>query len=248
MVGGGFDGLTAASLGRAGFPSQYSRSVTAGSKRWASVMLIVAACSNPSKPPPAAPRLTSPAGETAPGYTGDGAKVVIIGDSLTVLGWKRLYDDLTAHYAVRIGALGGEGYAGNAFRSGLRSRPFVLVDAEQFAKSHPAIAVLAVGTNDAWNARNIEKALGTMHAMVSDLAPACMVGVTVPAQSSAQGWSPRVARALNAAMRTWAKVVVDWASLSRKPGTLLPDDVHTTAAGTVLRADAIAAAVKRCQS
>ena len=214
-------------------------------------LVFLAACGSSAsrttshpKPPPHGPQ-----GELAAKYTGSGPKVAIIGDSLTMLGWDRLYDDLTANFQVRIAAWYGEGYDGGPFSVVLKSpQPILEGAAASIAESKPSIVVLALGTNDVWSQRNTSQAQSTMRAMVDMFPGACMVGVTLPEQSDAQSWSPSEARALNDAMRQWAHVVVDWATLSRRPGMLGSDHLHTTAAGTRLRADAIASAVEKCHS
>ncbi len=60
-------------------------------------VLICVACSGSSRPVP--PALTE-GGQIAHTYTGNGPKVVVLGDSLTVLSWDQTYNDLTGEYAV----------------------------------------------------------------------------------------------------------------------------------------------------
>jgi lysophospholipase L1-like esterase len=173
--------------------------------------------------------------------------VAILGDSLTVLGWKQLYDGLDRHYAVRIGAVYGEGYNGGRYSKLFRD-VFMLDTAQDVARSHPAIVVLALGTNDALSAGSLAPSLSAMSKMVAAFRPACMVGVTLPEDSPAKGWSASKARALNAAMRLWADQIVDWATLSRRAGMVTDDGIHTTPAGTEVRARALIAAVKKCSA
>jgi lysophospholipase L1-like esterase len=186
-------------------------------------------------------------GLIAKSYTGSGPKVAIIGDSLTVLEWNDLYSSLDRHYAVEIGAFFGEGYNPGKFSQALHLSPPLLVQtAHTYAASHPSVAVLALGTNDAWNRRSTPKALAAMATMIAGFKGACLVGITLPENSTVKGWSNTEAHSLNVAMRKWANQVVDWASMSAAPAVLGAGGVHTTAKGTNLRADAIIAAVKRC--
>lgn len=49
-------------------------------------------------------------------------------------------------------------------------------------------------------------------------------------------------------MRAWANEIVDWATLSHRAGMLMRDAIHTTPAGTAVRANAVIAAVKECST
>lgn len=213
-------------------------------------LTLVAACGSPSHLVP--PKRSSALGSIATAFTGRGPKVVILGDSLTLASWDDLYDALDGHYEVEIGAWFGEGYAGGPASDGLRAKfgaktPLLMRVARRYARAHPAVAVLALGTNDAWRDQPVSRALANMRSMVSEMRPACLVGVTLPAHSIAHGWSEAEADKLNVAMRSWANRIVDWATLSRRPGVLSSDGIHTTPVGTKLHADAIAEAVRNCK-
>lgn len=149
----------------------------------AALALMITACASANDPK--APSV-GPAGATENTYTGSGSKVAIIGDSLTVLDWKQLYDGLDRRYAVSIAALFGEGYSGGSYSSYFHNI-LMLNAALDLAKSHPAIVVLALGTNDALSPRPLTVSLTTMGKMVAAFRPACMVGVTLPAETSAKG-------------------------------------------------------------
>jgi lysophospholipase L1-like esterase len=118
--------------------------------------------------------------------------------------------------------------------------------AARYAKTHPDVVVLVLGTNDALHKRSTKTGLAVMQTMVSEFRGACMVGITLPEHATAKGWSNVEAHGLNVAMRKWANQVVDWASMSATSGILRTDGIHTTPKGTKVRADAIIAAVKQC--
>jgi lysophospholipase L1-like esterase len=183
---------------------------------------------------------------TAEHYTGSGPRVVIVGDSLTVLAWRDLYDRLDRRYAVRIGAWVGEGFNPGKLSTGLGMKPILPHVASLYAATKPDIAVLAIGTNDAWGRRSTQKALAAMRRMVEGFHDACLVGVTLPEDSHAARWSNDEASAINRAMRTWADEIVDWATLARRPGVMRADHVHPTEAGTRRRDVEIVRAIDAC--
>ncbi|HEY3722228.1 MAG TPA: SGNH/GDSL hydrolase family protein [Acidimicrobiia bacterium] len=209
------------------------------------VVGLVVACSGQSRPTPPA---LAVGGQTAHSYTGNGPKVVVLGDSLTVRSWTETYDDLTNDHAVMAAAWDGEGYGGGPLSARLGG--LLLPDAAKtYATTHPDVAVLALGTNDVWvSTRDIHGALLEMVAMVDELKPACLVGVTIPETSVLGDWNGTNARVLNDAMRGWANKVVDWAAISRQRGITGPDHVHPTKQGAERRAAAIASAVRSCTS
>ena len=209
---------------------------------------LMAACGSESRPPSPPPIDLVAGGTVTSSYTGDGPKVAIIGDSLTARSWKATYDALTNDYSVMVAALVGEGYDGGPISEEVGSPPILPDTADTYAKTHPAVAVLALGTNDAWNSsRDLGRALLQMDAMVKELKPACLVGVTIPESSSAIHWHPDRARALNQAMRSWADEIVDWEKISSEPGMLNPiDHIHATVLGEKRRVAAVADAVRAC--
>jgi lysophospholipase L1-like esterase len=208
--------------------------------------VLAAACSGPdATPAPKAPPVST-SGAFATTYTGHGPKVVILGDSLIVLEWKELYDGLDSRYSVEIGAWFGEGYNPGDFSVALGGPAIIPEVAKTDALSHPAIVVLALGTNDAWSRRSTSIALSTMATMVREFRGACLVGITLPEHSTVAGWSNTEAHTLNIAMRRWADQIVDWATMSARPGNLAADGIHTTHKGTRLRASAIISAIEHC--
>ena len=209
---------------------------------------LVAGCSGSAQAAPPAPPVDLAAGGTVTHtYTGRGPKVVLLGDSITVRSWKATYDALTEDHAVMVAAWSGEGYDGGPFSDRVGGR-LLPAAAREYAKTNPDVAVLALGTNDAWNTtRDIGRALVEMAAMAAELKPACLVGVTLPVRSPASHWHSDRARALNQAMRSWANEVVDWAKIYHEPGTMSPlDTIHPTDLGEKRRSEVIASAVRNC--
>jgi lysophospholipase L1-like esterase len=208
---------------------------------------LLAGCSGQTHP---APPPLGVGGQIAQRYTGNGPKIVVLGDSLTVLSWDQTYNDLTGDHAVMAAAWDGEGYGGGPFSDRVGGGHALLpAVAQTYAKTHPDVAVLALGTNDVWNSsRDVGSALVEMAAMVNELKPACLVGVTIPETSAAGHWNGADARVLNHAMRVWADRVVDWARISQGPRITRPDHVHPTKQGAKRRAAAIAVAVRSCKS
>ena len=211
------------------------------------LVVLAAACGGPR----ATPALKAPPvpnyGAIATAYVGHGPKVVILGDSLTVLEWNDLYDALDDRYSVEIGAWYGEGYNGGPFSAGaLHGHAIIPAAAKGYARSHPAIVVFALGTNDALERHPTSIAISTMATMVREFQGACKVGITIPDDSTVAGWSNTEAHTLNLAMRAWADQIVDWTHMSARPGILTADGIHTTHKGTRVRANAIVSAIERC--
>lgn len=209
---------------------------------------MLCACSHTDAPLPPAPTVAPGAGAVEANFIGRGPKLAILGDSLTVLEWKRLYAGLEPHYSVAISAWFGEGYNAGKASAVFGHRAMMPYAAARYARAKPRIVVIALGTNDAWNRRSTAGALAAMRTMVAGFRGACLVGVTVPEHSTVKGWSNAEAHALNIAMRSWADQIVDWEKLSKQAGVLGSDGVHTTPAGTALRARAIIDAVDHCRS
>lgn len=87
-------------------------------------------------------------GETEYQWTGDGPKVVILGDSLTVSSRDELRERLD-DVSLKIGAHFGEGLAGGALSAATGS-PLMESIATTYSADPPEVAVIALGTNDAW--------------------------------------------------------------------------------------------------
>lgn len=212
------------------------------------LVVLVAVCSDPPAAPAAKVPPVGNAGGIATTYTGSGPKVVILGDSLTVLEWNDLYEGLDSRYSVRIGAWKGEGYNPGPFSvAAFHGQAIIPYVAKRWARSHPAIVVIALGTNDALSRHSTSIAISTMDRMVREFRGACMVGITIPENSTVASWSNSEAHALNLAMRSWADQIVHWTPISDRPG-ILSDGIHTTPKGTQVRTDAIISAIERCTS
>ena len=209
----------------------------------APLVFVAVACGKAPAPVVAkAPKVTA-LGATATRFTGTGRKVAILGDSLTVAEWNALYDGLDHRHAVAIAAWFGEGYSpGPASRS--FGAPLILKAAKTYSRSHPAAVVLALGTNDALTQSS--STFPNMATLVKEFQGACKVGITLPEHSTVAGWSNSTAHTINIAMRQWADQIVDWASISTRPGMVGADGIHTTPEGTEVRAKAIIAAIERC--
>lgn len=183
-------------------------------------------------------------------YTGTGPRVVVLGDSLTVGTWDRLYRDLGQDHAVKIAARFGEGFDGGSFSDAF-GRPVMVDAAAEYAADQPAVAVIALGTNTAWHnsarADDIDLALANEATAVAGFGAACLVRVTLPTASTAPGWDPAVAERLNASSAAWTDRTVDWAgTVAARPELLDAGGVHATPEGYRVRAKMIAAAVRSC--
>jgi lysophospholipase L1-like esterase len=183
-------------------------------------------------------------------WTGTGPKVAILGDSITVAAWGPLYRNLATDHAVKIAAWWGEGFDGGAFSD--RTGTTMMVDAAtEYASDPPAVVVSALGTNTVWNAGghvdDVDTAIANEATAIASFPDACLVRVTIPETSPATGWNRDTAARLNAMSSIWADVTVDWAgAVAGNPALVSSDGVHTTATGTVVRAQMIADAVRAC--
>jgi lysophospholipase L1-like esterase len=209
---------------------------------------VVAGCGSArAESAPEVPRVGK-VGASASSYVGAGRKVVVLGDSLTVLGWKRLYRALARDHRLAITAWVGEGYNPGVLSRLAESEALVPLAARTtYAPTRPDVVVIALGTNDALYRRSTDRALAVMRQLVEMFGGACLVGVTLPEHLTIAKWSNEQARALNAGMREWADRVVDWARISIRPGALQPDSIHPTETGTRLRSAAIVSAVRTCR-
>lgn len=219
-------------------------------------MLVAFGCGGSDPPRRAAAPITAPTagrpdlGSVDDEPTGSGPLVAILGDSLTTSSRDLLVADLHDR-SVLIGAMFGEGWADGPFSDKLDADPPLIVDAAlRYAAQRPAVMVLALGTNDAWNPslpvddalRQVDRALeaienGTCVVVVE-------VDESVPEQANYDG--ERAAR-INDRLATRAEVTVPWSELTDLHRRWLADDgIHLRAAGRRARSTLIADAVASC--
>ncbi|MDZ7733312.1 MAG: SGNH/GDSL hydrolase family protein [Acidimicrobiia bacterium] len=144
-------------------------------------------------------------------YSGDpdGPKVSVIGDSITVLAADEIHGAMDDAYQTRIAA-----------RTGYTWRR-MLDDAEEHAATDPEVAVVNLGTNDVSTSEpiprpelfaDVERLLGVYEE------DTCLVLVTVYDDAVKDDYDNEKATLLNARMKAWADVVVDWdAAVSEDP-------------------------------
>jgi lysophospholipase L1-like esterase len=226
--------------------------------RWVAAALVVAlaACGggseegsstttesqDPSTTTTAAP-LTPGYGSIEETYEGDGRRVVVFGDSLTVQSRGALGRELT-DYALKVAAVRGEGLGGGPFSERFETE-MMLGAAETYAKDDPEVAVLALGTNDAWSEKlSVPAAREAWQTMTALFDQACIVGVTVTEETAATGYDVDEARAINELIVDGADEVVDWRELG--PPVTAGDGIHLTPEGAAVRAEAIRRAVEAC--
>jgi lysophospholipase L1-like esterase len=184
-------------------------------------------------------------GDKESDYAGTGPTVVVLGDSITHLARAELHAALDPRYRTKIGAMLGEGYGGGPLSATLEvQRGIMLEIATEYAHDRPAVAVIALGTNDAWSrALRLDAATRAMAEMIAMFSSACVVGVEASEWSDAQTYDRDEARALNARLRELADVVVR----ALEPTDVGADAIHPTAAGRTAFARAVAAGVEQCR-
>jgi len=212
--------------------------------RWAVALLLVAACNGESEAEPTTTTTTTTTsyGHIEERYEGEGPEVVVLGDSLTVHSREALRKALDG-YSVKVGAMVGEGLSGGPWSSFV-GYPIMPTTARSYAKDDPAVAVLALGTNDAWSSGlSLPAAQEAWRAMTSEFASSCIVGVTVTESTTAANYSIEEARGINALMLADSDQVVDW---RQRADVTAPDGIHLTEQGREVRAEEIRDAVEAC--
>lgn len=180
-------------------------------------------------------------------YAGSGPRVAILGDSIMAASRAKVIGALDG-YSVRMGAIVGEGLGGGAISSATGRGDMVEV-AHDYAASDPAVAVIALGTNDAWSPRlSSEAAVAAIREMVEAFDDACVVTVTIVESATADGYDAEEAREILDALSAVDGVVVNWHEISREHAEdyLGPDGLHLTPEGSSAFADAVAEGVERC--
>jgi lysophospholipase L1-like esterase len=223
--------------------------------RWvAAALLVLAACGGgseegattterrePSTTTTESPE--SPLGLIEEAYQGDGPRVVVLGDSLTVQSREALGRELAA-YALKVGAFQGEGLAGGPFSEGFGGT-MMLTTARTYARDDPDVAVIALGTNDAWSPDiELPAALDAWRTIAGHFESACIVGVTVTETATAAGYDADEARAINDLIVAGSDQVVEWRELAARATD--GEGIHLTPEGAELRAAAIRRAVDAC--
>jgi lysophospholipase L1-like esterase len=226
--------------------------------RWlaAALLVVLAACGDgsdddpsttttePPDPTTTVPEAVDPSfGSIEPTYQGDGPRVVVLGDSLTVQSREALGRQL-AGYALKVGALRGEGLAGGPFSEEFGEEA-MLAAARLYAPDDPEVVVLALGTNDAWSADIALPAAREAWRTMTDLFDsACIVGVTIVETTTAARYDADEARAINELITEDSDQVVDWRELGAR--VTAGDGIHVTPEGAEIRAEEIRRAVEAC--
>ena len=178
-------------------------------------------------------------------YTGSGPRVAVLGDSITVGSRPALREELSSR-SLKIGALLGEGLSSGPY-SQVLGEDVMLSAAEDISDDGPPVAVLALGTNDAWNPRlTLDAAQEALARYDELLSETCLVVVTVNEDAVAPDFDRSEAAAINESLRAMADQVVDWDVLADAPGALRDDTIHPSDAGKQAWARAVADGVERC--
>lgn len=170
----------------------------------------------------------------------------MLGDSLTVQARSHLRTLAAGTYALKVGALYGEGMSGGALSVNLPD-PLMPAVVDEYAGDPPDVVVLALGTNDVW-----QRHIGPVsferewHAATRRFPGACLVGVTVTETDGALQYDPAEARQVNRVIRRTADVVVDWAAASRSTRYTDTDNIHLTPDGRRHFAELVVDGIERC--
>lgn len=179
-------------------------------------------------------------------YRGDGPKVALLGDSISVAAAPHLRRDLRG-YATKIAAVIGEGVAGGPISHAFGSGDMLEI-ATRYGQDPPAVGIVALGTNDVWRAElSAADARRVLPDLVSALGAGCLVVVLLADGAGVADYDPAAAAAINDQLRTVADEVVDWGEIAARPGSLKADGIHPTDVGAAALAEALAAAVRRCE-
>lgn len=188
----------------------------------------------------------NPTGDVESTYTGDGPRVAVLGDSLTV-GSRSALRARLSNRSVRIAALWGEGLTGGPWSRELGAQ-VMLAAAEDIADDGAEVVVLALGTNDVVRDElDVEGAVASTGTYGDLLADSCVVVVTVNVDPEAPEPQRRDAEAVNVALRAIADEVADWDAIAEDPGLLRDDRIHPSAAGQREWATIVGDAVDGCE-
>ncbi|MEZ5178192.1 MAG: pentapeptide repeat-containing protein [Acidimicrobiales bacterium] len=181
-------------------------------------------------------------------YYGAGPKVVILGDSLTNSAHDQLHTALLDH-ATAIVSMPGEGFAGGQGTVALGSpSPVMALRAATFAATGPAVAVVALGTNDASNPLLVgTDPMPYIDSIFGSFGGSCTVGVLIAESAPWEQYDAAKAVAVNASIRAHADVVVDW-RLHADPGDIDWDGIHLTPQGRTAFTAALRAGVDACEA
>lgn len=195
-------------------------------------------------PPP--PRPDSPGGDIEHAWYGSGPRVAVLGDSLTVQARRHLRWFVAGEFALKVGALFGEGMSGGLLSDNIGS-PIMQAVVDEYAADPPDVVVLALGTNDVWQA-----GLGPVafeqawHHATRQFPDACIVGVTVTETDQAARYDPDDARQVNRVIRRTADVVADWAERGRAERFTGSDHIHLSEPGRQHFAELVVAGIRDC--
>lgn len=182
--------------------------------------------------------------------TGEGPLVVVIGDSIADSARGALHLALDDH-ATLVGAVPAEGFAGGPYTKGALGDgdPLMVRTARRYGDLDPAVAVIALGTNDAWSDElPLDRALAGIDDVVDALGDACLV-VVLPqrAADATPDYDRDEAAAIRARLVEVADEVVAWDEVTgATDGLLVADGVHLTQAGQLAWGANVAEAVRRC--
>lgn len=227
------------------------------------LLSLVTACTTSESEPSAGPSSSTTADPDASGpgpsdeaedwgavetsFTGSGPSVVILGDSITVESRPQVRAALDGH-SVKIAAVLGEGLSGGPMSDAVGNGGMPEI-AATYAEDEPAVAVVALGTNDAWKPElSLEAARAALDDIVAAFDGTCLVTVTITEASTADDYDRDQAAQINQLLREAGDQVVDWGGRSTSPsgGYVLDDGIHPTPAGSELFADLVRDGVRGC--
>lgn len=179
---------------------------------------------------------------------GTGPLVVVLGDSLTVQSRDDLVDVMDDR-SLLVAAISGEGWTGGVFSREHEGDPPVVDAGLAYGARQPAVAVLALGTNDAWSGELPAAAsVAQIDRVVGAQGDACIVAVEIDEDVPEQpDFDREIARAVNEHLRAVADEVVPWSwAANGGTGLITEDGIHLTDRGRLARSGLIDEAVDRC--
>lgn len=183
--------------------------------------------------------------------TGTGPLVAVIGDSIADSARGAVHLALDDH-ATLVGAVPAEGFAGGPYSKGALGEgdPLMVRTARRYGDLDPTVAVIALGTNDAWNDElALDRSLAGLDDIVATLDGACLVVVLPQATAETQPtYDTEKASTIRDRLEAVADEVVRWDEVTAAtPGLLVDDGVHLTEAGQLAWGANVAEAVRRCE-
>lgn len=179
-------------------------------------------------------------------YTGEGPKVVVLGDTILHQARQDLRAELEDH-AVKVGAVVAEGLSGGPVSAESPDADMLTV-ARAYAADRPEVAVVGLGTYDVVNPDgSVEEAEARVDEIAATFADSCLVVVTITERGAGPDYDVAEAARINARLRSVADAVADWQVQGVYRGLRDQGGIVPTEDGRRRLAELVAEAVEDCE-